>query len=399
VDPRLAEAFFSARWRGLRLKHASEWSPAGLEKFVRKLYAEGLLEPHPQGVGKVLEERRPTSWYGVDLRTSDKPNAPVEIPVLGPDGTEPSLFDEHQGMLPARNGSGEVLNVHPVTFMWLLNMLQKADLCHLVSDFTHDMSEQAGDVPLLWGWFPHEEHPRRVGEPLSVVSIRRDWGSGPVSLVARRLDDAPPGAPRQLEVATGKYAEGVFSSRLLPWFWGQWRLEVRGHEGALPQKQGGIEPPLTLHVLQPRLAKTFEPRKDARTGLYTADLLFTESCPEALGGYLTYRFTRVPLPADREFPQADLWLLDDATAGYIEGLKKGAKNVTAHFSLSAYLGASEGAIEVAELETGEKRKKKVIQRSCAATASSRRHRMLPAREPRRRGQGRSGSSTGCQEPW
>lgn len=346
VDTSLAQAFIEARWRGLVLKHASEWSPSGLDSLVRKLCEHDLMETPPGGADKAVEAVRPSSWYGVDLRKTDKPNAPVEIPILGTDGDELSLFDESKGMLPVKNGSGEVLNVHPVTFLWLLKLMQKGDLCSLVTEFKPDLSEKGKDGPLFWGWFPHEERPRRVGEPLSVVSLRRDWGSGPVTLVAERLDTGAPGTPRVLELATGNYADGVFSSRVAPWFWGRWTLKVKGHEGESPQPQGGIEPPVTLDVLQPRLAATFEPQKDARTGLYSAELHFTESCPESLGGYLTYAFTKVPHPADTEFPQAENWLLDAHTAGYVEGLKKGEKNVTAHYTLSDYLSASDGAHRV-----------------------------------------------------
>ncbi|MFY0571984.1 hypothetical protein ACN28E_50260 [Archangium lansingense] len=346
VDTSLAQAFIDARWRGLVLKHASEWSPAGLDTLVRRLCEHDLMDTPPGGVDKAVEAVRPSSWYGVDLRKTKTPNAPVEVPILGTDGNELSLFDESKGMLPVKNGSGEVLNVHPVTFLWLLKLMQKGDLCSLVTEFKPDLSEEGKEGPLFWGWFPHETRPRRVGESLSVVSLRRDWGSGPVTLVAERLDAGPPGTPRVLELATGSYADGVFSSRVAPWFWGQWTLKVKGHEGESPQPQGGIEPPVSLHVLPPRLARTFEPKKDARTGLYSAELHFIESCPEALGGYLTYAFTKVPHPADKEFPQAEKWLLDADTAGYIEGLKKGEKNVTAHYTLSDYLGVSEGAQRV-----------------------------------------------------
>ncbi|KFA87671.1 hypothetical protein [Archangium violaceum] len=362
VRTSLARSLLAARWRGVVLKHTTEWSLDGLKKLVHKLCEEDLLETPPGESDKAFEEVKPTAWYGIDqgkleeppedgqkqASASPKPHPVVEIPVLGRDGQEASLFDERAGMLPR---SGEVLNVHPVTFLWLLKLLQENNDLNLVTEFTPDASGGSGDVqngdtPQFWGWFPHDSKPTVVGKPLSVVSIRRDWGHGPVKLVAEQLGGNSSGPSREIELAAGKYKDGVFSATVVPYFWGQWKLKHKGHENATPQTQGGVEAPVIVTVPEPRLAESFAPQKEPKTGLYGSELHFLENCPESLAGYLVYQFTKVALPLGKEFPEAEHWQLDDETAGYIVGLKKGAKNVTTHYTLSDYLNASDNAQRV-----------------------------------------------------
>ncbi|QRK06101.1 hypothetical protein JQX13_39195 [Archangium violaceum] len=231
VDISLAQELLAARWRGVVLKHTTEWSLDGLKKLVHKLCEEDLLETPPGESDKAFEQLKPTAWYGLErgrvedppeenpnqASTEPKPHPVVEVPVLGRDGQEVSLFDESSGMLPK---SGEVLNVHPVTFLWLLKLLQEKNAFNLVTEFDPDPTGGSGDVqdgarPQFWGWFPHDTKPTVVGKPLSVVAIRKDWGHGPVTLVAVRSGGSSDGAPREIELVQGKYKDGIFAATVL----------------------------------------------------------------------------------------------------------------------------------------------------------------------------------------
>jgi hypothetical protein len=119
--------------------------------------------------------------------------------------------------------------------------------------------------------------------------------------------------------------------------WGKWTVKVVGHETATLEAQGGADAPPDPSVIDipvPKIAPTFTAAQ-VESGLFLADLTFTENCPANLAGYVTYRYAIMKRQVDKEFPESINWKLDGQTGQFIENVKLGGK-VTRSFALTDY---------------------------------------------------------------
>ncbi len=355
LQPTFASRLLGARWRGLFLQHVSEWSPGGMSDLIPKLRKQALL---PQALAELTDDEAiarvlAASWYGVpkaeDLAKVDL-EKPEEAPIVGAKGEEVSLFDGDKAMLPAKDiaghkGTAEVLDAHPVSFLWLLNHAFKTESYRLIEDYVAPSADTGTDHdPVMWGFVLDDEAPLVAGQDVSAMAIERGWGFGTLVLVLTNQDSKA--ALQTFAFASGNYQDGVFvASRELP-LWGEYVLGIEGHKGEV-EKQGGAALAATVRLMRPLIAETFVPQKDDKTGLYAIDLHFAAGSPASLGGYLTFEHAKFALPEG--VLQASSWIVDAMTGSYVIGLKAGATRVTKSFDLAAYLGAegAEGRIAVA----------------------------------------------------
>ncbi|MBN1961509.1 MAG: C39 family peptidase [Deltaproteobacteria bacterium] len=353
-----AERLISARWRGLFLQHISEWSAGGIADLIPKLRGNNML---PQSFLKLTDNEiiakvLTTSWYGVpkaqDVESIDLA-VPQEVPIVGKKGEELSLFDGDKAMLPANDitdykSHAEVLNVHPISFLWLLNNAINAQKFRLIKDFNEVNADAEGaHDPVMWGFVLDDDGPFVTGQEISVVVIERGWSSNEISLILENNDKSASLQEFSITNDEGKnkskYDKGMFVlSRTVP-LWGEYTLKIKGYQGE-PEQQGGAGLPTTIKLMQPIINEKFEPQKDSKTGLYKINMRFISGCPKALAGYLKFEYAKFSLPEN--ITQTANWIVDSKTGSYVTGLKTGT-HVTERFEFWEYSNKAEGLKQIA----------------------------------------------------
>ncbi len=349
VDYSLCRDALQHRWRGLRLQHQSEWSSGALKKLIKKL-AELKLSNIDGSTSHLLEAAwfGPPSDNGADAAEPSESNAAQattslgEVPTGDTDGQNAaSLFGS---LLPS---DAVIQNLHPVTLLWLLKLLQQdgpagesRETVGLRSQW--DLEESSDALkPKFWGWFYRGPRVCRVGHDLYAVAIADSYKSGSLTLKARR--DGATGDADDILLKQGPADEGIFVVATNAPMWGRWRLIApEAGSGATSEKQGSIEAdPALITIAAPVAHPRFELVKDPKTRKYRLTLHFTENCPVRLAGYFVVEWAKVKGEDDEKWPESVGWLLD-RNGGFVVGLVKGVgAKVTASFTLSDYTAVVE----------------------------------------------------------
>ncbi|MBN1962297.1 MAG: hypothetical protein JW841_15285 [Deltaproteobacteria bacterium] len=352
----LAKRLFGARWRGLFLQHVSEWCPGGIKDLIPKLRDLNLLpktlkeiKKDDEAAAKVLD----TSWYGVPQCNNIKKidiATPEEVPIVGKQGKEVSLFKGNKAMLPTtsianHNGSAEVLDAHPTSFLWLLNYVIKDQKYRLIDKRDPINADAEGEHdPVMWGFGFSQKGPYVVGQKITAIVIECGWSNNELIINLENNDKQAP--LKKFQFDKGKYEQGVLtSSRTLP-VWGEYTLKIEGYKGNV-EKQAEADLPITIALMSPQNNELFQFEKDDKTGFYKFTLHFSTGCPQRLNGYFTFEHAKFTLP--NNIPQASSWVVDGDSANYIIDLKKGVTKVTNNFTLANYFTAegSEDKIAIA----------------------------------------------------
>lgn len=247
------------RLRNVLLAHPTEWSEAGIKSVCDKVGDE---------IGEQMERLVEASWWGRTkgfLGTDSK----GEYPVF----SGGSIFDDK--ILPK---DGKIDNLHPVTALWLLALLQEHGKI-VSANTTADcpLSVDAGIAYLGWALDcskPNGGKPA-VGDDVGVLAIRNDYNTGaPVDIAAR-------GPAGWLNLDSTRYSSGVAKLALKVGFWGRWTLVQPS--GA--SNTDGAE----LFVEAPDLAKIGPATPVRRSTQYAFRLFFRSNCPTGLSGVVFFK--------------------------------------------------------------------------------------------------------------
>ncbi len=326
-----------ARWRNVKLTHLNEWSPDGLETSLRARFTDA-----GDAITPLIDAM---AWWGHD-----------EEPVVGPEGSEPSLFVDggqaHQ--LPA---TGELENLHPVMTVWMLELLAR----HRHVKIVEPRAPVAGGEPtaVQWaGWLPAlDERPTlAVGDPVLAVAVSEASPAVPShgEVVVQAVVEGGP----TVTLGGGAWERDIVRVATSAWFWGRAQLSI---EGASAQSLGA--PVLEVHApVLDTAAPVAAPRAltGKKSNRFTWSIPFSDHCPRALMGWVTFKAwvgdPRQELPEASAFTEAHIGLpvhavrRGSATApggpviegGYIvQGPASAKTHVSRNFTWQEYLDAAD----------------------------------------------------------
>ncbi|MBZ4423288.1 hypothetical protein [Myxococcus sp. RHSTA-1-4] len=219
ADGRLLSKGITRRWRNVRLIQKNEWTPGSVKAVLDKVgQALGPICQEPAG-DSVLEiawcdpkkeahiERIPS------LRTEQDP------PPAEPTPPGAKLFTA-EGPLPP---DGKLENLHPVTAVWLLNVLDKQNRARIRDEWPVPPPRKEDPRPLGSGWMKTQGE-RQVGGTAVALVIDEDFGydkQNRVTLLARSGDKELPLTRGRAFSPGGNIVQEVATS-----FWGDWTLAV-----------------------------------------------------------------------------------------------------------------------------------------------------------------------------
>lgn len=248
----LLKALLPYRWRRVLLSHANEWSPQTVDKLFTALKSRGML-PQTFDVSTML----PLAWWRDDAAARAgrvKADALKGLPSSGSAGAPPpeesvvpvgsgaqSLFTTTADQLPI---NGKVDNLHPVTLVWLLEILSKRNLLNPRTSWEVGLFSPETKPPFAWGWL--FDSPPRLGDVVRYMVVAPDYGYD----VTRQARVSVSIGSVELPLFSGPYRpNGFVLEEVLVDFWGTCKLSVPG-AAADPDKPLNT---VTLQIPAPEL--------------------------------------------------------------------------------------------------------------------------------------------------
>ncbi|HEX8433452.1 hypothetical protein, partial [Archangium sp.] len=298
ADGYLLAQGITRRWRNIRLIQKNEWVPDNVKAVLNK--ANEALKP--SGLRMKEQEVVQIAWCD--------PEKEEHVPRVLANGTDQSarLFDA-SGWLPP---SSRLENLHPVSAIWLLNVLDKQNKARVRSEWPVPRFRKEDPNPLCSGWVKSAGE-RRMGETAIAVVIDEDFGYDLEHQLALRLKqgahvlDLTQGTPA---ASGGNLVHAVQAS-----FWGEWTLEVT--DTSTPPKVLTPKKPhkrleAVLSVPRPKLVGATEgqaavlaekPRRQS-DGNWRWRLDFEGPVPHELPGFILLRMSKTEDGADAEYANA-----------------------------------------------------------------------------------------------
>lgn len=213
ADGRLLAEGITRRWRNVHLRQKNEWTSANVKAVLEKVNAM---------VGAATDEAALKTVLEIAWCDPVKEAHIARIPALGdakPSAPGAKHFKSDGWLAPERR----LENLHPVTAVWLLNVLDKQRKARVRDDWSAPSFRQEDPRPLCAGWVVRKGAPI-VGDSLTAVVIDEDFGydkQNRVTLLARQ--DA-----QELVLAGGReFGPGGNIVQSVPaGFWGPWSLVV-----------------------------------------------------------------------------------------------------------------------------------------------------------------------------
>ncbi|OJH34193.1 M15 family metallopeptidase [Cystobacter ferrugineus] len=311
-------------WRNLLLDHLNEWTPESLETQLEARSEAGHLEDivdtsSPTVFAAWKKNIRPLSWWS---RKKNEDDPYGEVPVLGAEAQEQSIFGSGEQLLPE---SANTLNVHPVTTLWLIDILLEKETIAFKKAWppaTLKRSESTQKPPFLG--FLHKEVKPTVGMELVGILVQHGYATTDGANATDVSFSAAPegeGAPTSAPQTLGRtaYRDGVAMVRTLFPFWGSWRMQATDGVGQPfePLQTAGMtlqtdRPELEGQTLVLGTGKT-APASDGKVRpLVSGSLNFSKNWPIALAGYVVLEHWRAPKgskPNLEEPPTSGAWAI------------------------------------------------------------------------------------------
>ncbi|QSQ21737.1 hypothetical protein JY651_42390 [Pyxidicoccus parkwayensis] len=287
TDGRLLAEGITRRWRNVRLLQRSEWISENVKTVLEKVNASLGIETSEEARKLVAE----LAWCDPAREAHI-----ARIPALSdqkPDAPGPKLFAADGRLAPG----GRLENLHPVTAVWLLNVLDKQRKAWVRDDWTVPSFRQEDPSPLCAGWTVREAAPR-VGEVVTAVVLDEDFGydkQNRVTLLATQDG-------QELVLAGGReYGPGGnIVQAVQAGFWGKWSLVVADTAEPPRPLEPKAQPTFlskTVTVDRPRLqgeqtpgeaVLTERPQRQA-DGSWRWRLPFEAAAPRELSAFLLLR--------------------------------------------------------------------------------------------------------------
>ncbi|ATB42332.1 hypothetical protein CYFUS_007810 [Cystobacter fuscus] len=299
---KLLEMTATHHWRNLLLDHLNEWTPEGLETQLEARREAGHLDDlvdttSPTVFAAWKKNIRPLSWWS-RKKNDDDPYG--EVPVLGAEAQEKSIFGSGEHLLPE---TATTLNVHPVTTLWLIDILLEKEAIAFKKTWPPATlkRDESTQKPLFLGFLYQEEKPA-VGVKLLSILVQHGYGTTDGTNATDVLFWATPageGAALHAPQILGRtaYQEGVAMVRAPFPFWGDWRMHATdGAQQSFEPIQSGetflqiVRPELESQTFVLGAGKTAPGANSGTRPLVMGSLKFSKNWPIALAGYVLFEY-------------------------------------------------------------------------------------------------------------
>ena len=216
------------RFRNVRMVHASEWSAKVFDGISQKIDKQVDIDPDVDDL----------AWLDAEKEV------PIALTPLAPADEGFSLKS-----LTAKRffgGLDDISNLHPVTAVWLLNLLKKARKLRVADDFKAPDFKTEDPAPMAVSWVPPVDAPSPdIGDHVSVLVVDDDFGydkTNEAEIVAE--------GPKTLPLYRGPYGTG--GNLVVPvdvCFWGDWTASSKPKPKSAKELYGTRKlsiPPLRL---------------------------------------------------------------------------------------------------------------------------------------------------------
>jgi len=240
ADIRLFKQGITRRWRNVRLVQKNEWTSDNVQTVLKKVNAALGIDTEEAAKKTVAE----IAWCDAAKEAHIARISPLSDTPPPEPGAK--LFKGGGWLSP----SGRLENLHPVTGVWLLNVLDKQKKARVREEWAVPSFRHEDPRPLCAGWVVKGDT-RRVGDTVTAVVIDEDFGYDPrnrVTLLARR-------GSYELVLAGGREfgPGGNIVQEVQTSFWGEWSLVVADTSTPPQALDPKAQPPfLTQKVTVPR---------------------------------------------------------------------------------------------------------------------------------------------------
>ncbi|MFP2925085.1 hypothetical protein ACLESO_07685 [Pyxidicoccus sp. 3LG] len=280
ADGRLLMQGIARRWRNVHLVQKNEWASDNVQTVLDKVNA---------ALGLATEEAARKTVAEIAWCDPAKEVHIARIPPLSdmkPPAPGAKLFEADGRLAPGIR----LENLHPVTAVWLLNVLDKQRKARVRDEWTVPAFRQEDPRPLCSGWV-EKKGALHVGDTVTAVVIDEDFGydrQNRVTLLARR-------GPHELVLTQGREfgPGGNIVQEIQASFWGDWSLVVADTAEPPQTLEPKAQPPFltrTVSVPRPKLAGEQAP----------SEPVVTERPQRQADGSWRWRL-EVEAPAPREF--------------------------------------------------------------------------------------------------
>jgi N-acetyl-anhydromuramyl-L-alanine amidase AmpD len=260
----LLKALLPHRWRRVLLSHFNEWSPQTVQKLFNELKNQ-LILPGTLNVDSML----PLAWWkdgdaaavvrafgtvlkmGLTDAGSPGGSPPQEESVVPVGSGAQSLFGTLSDQLPI---NGKIDNLHPVTLLWLLEILYKRSVLDARRSWEVSLFYPETKPPFAWGWL--YESPPVLGDTVDYMIVTHDYGYD----VHHQANVTVGIGGAKLPLYSGPYRMNGFILQQVPVdFWGHCTLSVEGAPGEPAKVLNSI----TLDIAAPQLDDATPSEKQA----------------------------------------------------------------------------------------------------------------------------------------
>jgi hypothetical protein len=286
------------RWRGARIGHVSDWSVDGTDALLNKLSKTMRIDKYidmSEQYRGFLESKklvtkgapkfdlfkaliRITTWWGRKKSDSDPWG---EVAVIGPGTSGKSLFgDDATLQLPP---DAKVDNLHPVTCLWLLDLLYergKIDVVDRWAPVTILRTEQTASA--LYSAISSCVQPPSLGASISAVLVDDGYESGITVKFVAALSEG-----QKITFASAVTTFGTAFWRGEATIWGEWQLEVNRGDGSAIEasvndgvikipKPGGLS---ELHITE----------VVSKSKMHSGSITVNSNAPSAMEAFLSFK--------------------------------------------------------------------------------------------------------------
>ncbi|MFY0570048.1 M15 family metallopeptidase [Archangium lansingense] len=300
----LFEKAAAHRWRNVVLAHVNEWTPKGLEAQLEARQKAGHVDAlvdtsNPDAFTQWKKNLRPLSWWS---RKKDEQDPFGEVPVLGAEAEQKSIFGEGDPLLPE---NAHLVNMHPVTTLWLIDLLLEKQAIALKKSWPPATLKRGDSTqkPLFLGLLWKEPEPR-LGMEVNAILVQHGYattdgtnGTDVLFWATAQGEASVPPAPLMLRRTP--YVEGVAKANIPFPFWGKWEMHATdGAEQRFEPVNTGVT---ALEMPKPEVAQTFTlgkggaaPAADGKVRpLYIGSFVCNTNWPVAVAGYVVLDYWQV----------------------------------------------------------------------------------------------------------
>lgn len=299
----LFESAVKRRWRNVRLRYPNEWSVDTADTTLKSILDKILSAPEMYGLQS--PHVREFAWCdpAKEHIVARIKHGALDGQAIAPAGASASksLFaGDDMALAP----SAELDSLHPVTAVWLLNLLDRDRKIVFLDSFDARPfgSEQR---PALAGWIPERDadpHKLLLGQRVTLLVINDDYLYDRRATIPLAIQSASGRGP--LPLPEGGYDQsraGVATRALELDVWGTWSIKAGKHQDGPANPVGAaeisIEPPVLAALTDEESLHEWGATR-MEGGRFTFAVKFQPPAPVRLHGYASLKWRKQTASGD-----------------------------------------------------------------------------------------------------